>query len=334
MQDLLDFIKNLYGLSQKVTVLKEVTQGVLSTNFIIGNNSQKFFLKRYRFTNPSEVKNIHEVKRYFSKEGIPVILPIVNGAGESFFLFNDGIYALFPFIEAKQLDKDQLSKTAIKSLAETLSKIHLIGKDGVFLKEPVAFKDWDNGKFLKTAQEIQEIIMNKKEKDSFDELALQTLQLKRNIVQKNTKQLKDFEFGENHLIHGDYHIQNIFFDENDRVIHVFDFEKADVAPRIYEVLRSMDYIFFRGKPTKKDLEKAALYFGIYNKLYPFTQKEIEDGVDAYYLKKSYGLWVVSEHYLNNNFRPDIFLKEDFENLKYFSSHTDTLKRVLQSMSNI
>lgn len=122
MENLISKINHLYGLQLHSS--EKVTKGFLSENHILLSDNNKYFLKKYRFDRQERIEEIHSAKKYFADGGIPVILPITNTEGNTFFLFENGYFALFPFVSGIQLERGTLTDTAIISLGKMLGKIH------------------------------------------------------------------------------------------------------------------------------------------------------------------------------------------------------------------
>ncbi len=72
--ELLQKIKRIYGFT--ISASEKVTKGYLSENFILYEGTLRFFLKKYRFSDPQRVREVHSAKHYFAEGGIPVILPV------------------------------------------------------------------------------------------------------------------------------------------------------------------------------------------------------------------------------------------------------------------
>ena len=324
MDELLTQINELYGLS--LHSFEKVTKGFLSENHILFQDDKRYFLKKYRFENKERIEEIHSAKKYFADGGIPVILPVINKKQETFFL-NDGYYALFPFIEDKQLERGSLTDTATVSLGEMLGKIHLLGKESTLpIKE--RFKPWDKEKSLDKIEAIGLEIKKKTMLNDFDKLALDNIQLKKNLILKNSIVYEDLDLPSDHLIHGDYLDQNVFFGDDDNVSHVFDFEKTDYSPRMYELFRSMMYGFLSDEIVKEDLEKSKLYLNSYLSIYPTSKEELIKGLKLFYFKSIHAVWVESEHYLKDNDRSDVYLLSDFKRVKYLSEHYEEFEEGL------
>ncbi len=320
--ELANLINGLYGI--RIAKSRVVREGFLSRNHILFCKKDNYFLKQYRFSDKDKIAEIHRVKRLFAENGIPVILPLSNKKYSTYFRFDSKYYALFPFVRGRKLLSRQLSVKALKSAGAMLARIHVISKN----KPPIRLKDrfepWNKKEFLVRAKNIFAIVERKKSKSSFDRLAMKTLREKIALAEKNTVRFEDLNLKNNYITHGDYHENNMFFDDNDNVAWVFDLEKAKLAPRIVEVVRSMILICFDGKFTSKNLKRAAEYLRAYNKIYPLKQAEVRDGMKAFALKQIHSLWVETEHYLKHSNRIDRFIKTDLDEYHFVDGDSEKL----------
>lgn len=328
MIPLLSTVQRLYKEASHTTLVEEVRDGYLSRNFILDNRGEKFFLKQYRFDSVEKIAEIHRAKFFFARGGIPVILPLKTLNGEYFFEEAGKFYALFPFVDGRIIPRAERSPHAIESAARMLAKIHLLSKDGFSVIVQDEAKEWDKEKSLEESSRIQEKIDALNTKSDFDYLALHVLEYKRKIVEANTTQYRELGLINDHLIHGDYHGNNIFYDEHDEVRYVFDLEKTKRSPRILEVVRCIDYMCFSGHYDEKRFHDACIFLAAYSGQYSIERDELARGLHAYFLKNSHSLWIEREHYINNNTRVDCFLEQELRFLTYCSKHLDLLTRRL------
>jgi homoserine kinase type II len=328
MEDLLKKINALYEV--QVYSPEKVAKGFLSENHVLtdrSNKANKYFLKKYRFDNKEKIEEIHAAKKYFAQGGIPVILPILNNENATYFFFEEGYFALFPFIDGRHIDRDNLTETAAISLGETLAKIHLLGKESTLPMKDY-FKGWNKEKFIAKADELAALIHEKSELDEFDTNALKSIEMRKSLIEANTFTFEDLHIPSDCLIHGDYHDANIFFDTEDNVEYVFDFEKVQYAPRVYELIRSLMYMFFDSAFSMQHLELGKLYIESYSTMYPISKEELRAGLKLFYLRQVHGFWVEGEHYINHNYRVDQFLISGYNSVKYLTEHFDELEKAL------
>lgn len=318
-------LSELYNIS--ATSLEPVAKGYLSINFVAHSPDRKYFLKKYRLDAEDKIKEIHAVKKFFADGGIPVIKPIPTNTGNTYFNYDNGFYTLFPFIDGIQYERNTVSDKAIASLAEMCARIHLKGKENPPHVSDT-FKKWNKDASLEKIEKILEVISNIKEKTEFDELALESCLLKKKLIQENTISFEDLGFKYDHLIHGDYLDHNTFFNEKDEIIAVFDFEKADMSPREYEIFRSCMLTFLQGKNPELELKNVTTYLKAYHSVYPLTKQQIKNGLELFFQKQVHGVWVESEHYLKNSTRTDVFLKIEFDRLKYMVENKDNIVDII------
>ncbi len=321
MEHLLQKINNIYGIN--VSLFEKVTKGFLSENYFLSDGEDRFFLKKYRFDKPNRIIEIHASKKYFSNGGIPVILPISFLDGKTFFEHDHTYYALFPFIEGRHIERGELSDTAIISLGKMLGKIHLLGKNSKLVIEDY-FTIEDKEKIFKKIEDITKKISEVDTLSEFDKTANENIQIKKELLLKNTINFESLGLQSDHLIHGDYLEHNVLFDEHDNVKWVFDFEKTGYSPRTYELFRSMCYGFLSSGVTNINIDNARKYIDAYASVYPISYDEIKKGLQLFYVKSINGFWVESEHYLKDNTRVDHFLFEDHKRIKFLSENLDSL----------
>lgn len=324
-----NYIVQSYLQIETITSTKKVNEGYLSHNHILETNQGKYFLKQYREEYTEDrVKEVHKIINFFSDKGIPSVTPIENKQGKTYFIFNSHIYTLFPFLNGIVEDRKNITEKPIKSLAKTLAKIHLVSSNGLPLRISSHHGIIDRNVFLDAYPEIIKAIKSKKEKDDFDKLALKVLKLKKFIVDKNKKRVENSIAVNNHLLHGDYHEKNVFFDNNGEVKFIFDWEKTAIGNRFHELVRSMDFVCLDGHYEKENLEKARFYIQTYKELYPFDKVDFINSIEDYYLKNAHSLWIEQTHYLENSNRVDCFLENELALLKYYPKN---YKRLIKDL---
>ncbi len=325
-------VLELYKDVGEIVESKKVTEGYLSNNRIISNKKQKFFLKQYEQGHTIErIDDIFKVSEFFSSKNLPIIMPIKNSLKQLYFQINSDIYALFPFVESNSVDRYHIKKENIISLAETLAKIHLLSSNGI----PIQINDCQNianrEKFLNIHTEVTNVLKAKKKLNEFDKLALKSLELKKSIVTSSSDtENESIKRYFNHLLHGDYHEKNIFFDKFGNVEYIFDLDKTKIGNRLSELIRSMDYICLNTDyHSTKNLEKAKLYINTYRKIYPFEKKDFEISLKEYYIKHAHSLWIESTHYLENSNRVNHFLQYEINTLDYLPKNFEKFIETLE-----
>lgn len=318
MDQLLKSITDAYG--PALSFKQKVDKGFLSDNYVlVDSDGKQYFLKKYRFVNRDKIAEIHEVKKFFAAGGIPVILPINNVSGGSFVESGGCFYALFPFVVGRHLESVQLTDVTVISLAQTLAKMHLLGRNANVAVNNF-FEGWSkDGSLLKVTQILSKL-SEIKDKSDFDIRMEKHLLLKKSFIENNHKSYESFGFHNDHLLHGDYSVSNVFFDESGQVFFVFDFEMTVCAPRFYELFRAMMIsVFGDGEINTKSLFLAKLFLASYLSIYPMSHEELERGLRAYCIRTFYSMWIEGEHYLKGNNRVDDLFRPNEIRTQYFSN---------------
>lgn len=324
-QALVKKIQTLYGL-RNVQFLRKIRSGYLSHNFVLQSGKEKYFLKQYKYDDLERVEQIHRVQDFFHEGGIPIIHAIIAKNGKEIFEYKKKFFTLLPYVQARLIRRKDRTPEAYFSAGQMLAKIHLLSKNGYPKIVDKRFRHWRKEEFEEQYREILSEITRKKMKSSFDKLALKVIRLKRELANKEKLNFKSFK--PTHLIHGDYHGSNIFFDAKNNVSHVFDIEKAEAAPRAYELARSLDFMCFSTHFNEQSFKHGKEYLRGYNSVYPISRKEFIVGLKLNYLIMIYTLWILKEHYVIKSTRADELLDSQYISLKYYSNHFDEFVKKL------
>lgn len=315
-------IRELYKIAKSAELSEMVSGGYLSHNFILQSDDTKFFLKQYRFDSIEKIKEIHRAKFFFKDGGVPIILPIQSDKGD--FVFEDAgkFYSLFPFVEGRIIRRTKRSPKTFASAGKMLAHIHILSKNDYPRIINSYDREWRKREFLEKAKIMKARVETIPKKTDFDKLALETLNRKIQLAEENEICYEDLKLKKDHIIHGDYHGQNIFYDHNDEVQNVFDIEKTEMSPRSLEIARAIDYMCFSNNYEAKDFDDTRNFLSAYNEIYPLSAEELARGIKAYYLKKAHSIWIEEAHYIHKNLRVDCFLEGELLMLRYYPENFD------------
>jgi len=309
----LESITQLYRL--QLSIVEKITGGFLSENYTLADGSTKYFLKKHRHVDRTQVEEVCQAEQFFAQGGVPVILPVPTLQGDVFFEYEHSYYSLYPFVEGHHIERGRLTESAAITLGSTLGVLHKQGKESTL---PIAeqFNAWDKEKFLSKAAAVEAEIAKENPLSEFGAMVLDNLRLKKQCVLENTVTYDQLGLSNDHLIHGDYFCDNVFFDEYDRLNYVFDFEKTQYAPPMYELFRSF-FVSFLSVPNQENLVLAKKYVNAYLGVYPFPKETVRNSFTAAYLKQIHSIWIEEEHYLKNSTRPDSLLPSQFACNQYY-----------------
>ncbi len=319
-KELLELIQERYALGHSIDSYERITDGYLSRNFRLVTGNGQLFLKEYRYTDRARVTGVHQAKFFFAERDIPIITPLAQRDRETILSFDQRFYSVFPFVVGRIIPRVTRSLNAYRSSGEMLGRIHFAGRKG-FEQVAVPQQDaWNPVEFLDEAQRIEAIVRAIPEPSEFDLLTLEGLTLKRELARKTPTQPDQLKIKNDHLIHGDYHSRNIFYNDQDEVSHVFDLEKACIAPRSFELARSMDFVCFSHVFEPENFTNGAAFLEGYTSVYSISVSEFREGLLKYYHKRMHSLWHEREHYLLGTTRVDGMYKNELTMLRWYSEH--------------
>ncbi len=315
-----------YGRAERVEV---VTTGYLSTNWIIHTRDTVFFLKKYRSKfSPKEILAIHEVMRLFETEGIPIINPLPTRNEQTVFEYDNGLYSLFPYVKGKSVQRDELETGHIAALGTMLAQIH---DKGGLLPNPrdlAIFNGWDRTLFLEQVNDIKKIQSAKPHLDEFDRAVHEAIEYKLSHIFGDLRVPEDFFFSEYVVMHGDFHEQNVFFDDHTAITHVFDWEKTAYGPRAFELVRSLYLVCIAADDinVEQAFARAKIFFDAYQKVLPLTEEEFRTAVEFYYVDQFYSIWIEHLHYHEKISVADKLLKESISRIQFLEQYREEFIR--------
>lgn len=309
-----------------LTLVEEVAGGFRSKNYILTDGNKKYFLKKHRNGDEAQVQSVCLAEQFFAEGGVPVILPIRTKQGEAFFEHDSELYSLYPFVNGRHIERGKLTKPAAISLGAALATLHQRGKNSS-LPAAEQFHAWDTDEFLADVAAIEAAIQKNQAQSDFDAMALKSIRLKRRVVLEENLQYDALGLHEDHLIHGDYFCDNVFFGDNDTVSHVFDFERVQYAPPLYELFRSM-FVTFLSIPSQENVSLAKDYVAAYLAAYPFPKTVIKNSLAAAYQKQMQSLWIEGGHYLDGSTRADSLLPSQYACNHYYAAHRTNIEAYL------
>ncbi len=330
-EDLLRLVEDGYA-TPKIDSFEPVAAGVSTANHILVAGDAKYFLKQYRakFT-PERVSQIHAAKQFFANGGIPAVLPLANKSGKTFFEHGGHCYTLFPFVEGTVVDRYH-PEQAITSMATLEAKLHRLSEHGAPQIARQIDLSWDTAEFLEEAPKVLTLIESLPH-DDFNAQARKTLELKVQLVEQSSMNYDDLGLHNDHLIHGDYHAENMFFTPDHQVKYLFDFEKTGLAPRYYELIRTVFLTSlnrgFKHQSIEHHIPDAVTYIRLYHKQYPITADEIRAGVLTRYYTDIHSLWQERAVFEQGNDRVRPLFKGDYFALSWLSEHLEELIKQLQ-----
>ncbi|WP_220196428.1 phosphotransferase enzyme family protein [Ktedonospora formicarum] len=252
-----------------------------------------YALRAYRYT-PDECWRIsceHALIAYAQTHGLPVLSPLPLSNGESILEQEGHFYALFPIAPGQQIARGDLTLHEIMVMGRFLGELHQILVNYSHERVPHRSFTIDRTKTPATIDTIEKVIRSQPPGNGEDSQALSRLAERRAwLATTPSVNLEDLSSLEQQVIHGDYQETNLFF-EDGQVSAVIDWDQSYVAPRAWEVVRTLHYV------CKLEKNACRTFLEAYRCILPLTSTELEVAAAAYGWVRAHDLWHYQAIYL-------------------------------------
>lgn len=294
-----------------VQSIEEDTQGALNRNFLLATSTGSYFIKSVRERRKSHIPHIAETETFFQGKGIPAVCMLRNASGALSMETGGDVYTVYPYVPNDNSCIYALQN--IDAMGAMLGSLHLEGSRNV--PDSLATEMFT----IKGAQEVIEKltayrdgILHKEFQDAVDAEFLTYIDLK---LSKLSQEVTSIALPNDTLTHGDYHERNILFEGEKGIIGICDWEKAQMAPKAYELARAVEIIclgFSSAAVHTADemLSTAARFISAYRSVYPISAEEIQVGFDLQLQKTLHSIWIEHQHYDLKDFRSDKFIQHE------------------------
>jgi Ser/Thr protein kinase RdoA (MazF antagonist) len=317
-------LRDKYGVDTISNIYK-AKGGHDGDNSIIETGHNKYFLKQYVNFSEERIIEVHKTYQYFQNSGIPTVSPLKCNDNADYFKFDENYCSLFPFINAREISREELNEINIASMGRLLGKMHNVAGDELpdFMKTR-KIRKFNLEYFNESAGSLLKYIENVENKSDLERMNINTLKSKISYINSNkdlmysTKQPKDMI-----LTHRDFHERNLFFDNNGEVLKIFDFDKACGDSRYIEISRTILFVCTAGKFEESNFNKTRVLLENYLKEKDIDKEEMKNALRFYIFDDMCSRWIIEQYYLKGNKRTEYFMQDQHDTQDYFNDNLDT-----------
>lgn len=273
--------------------------GYKARNYKLTADGKEYFLKEYCQRVSHTVYQIKQSEQYFFDSGLPVLLPYKDVRGRSAFYINGNWFSLFPFVTDQSLSVSNISDQNFHDLGELTARIHLAGKDAdhsLFQKVRLGKSE----QFLWEYEDLMDAISQRSILKKVDERIIETLRQKKRLIESFKIKISDIPVSNVCLIHGDMIYQNVLTNSDGTISYLIDFEKTCVAPRAYELARSLMINCFDTGWDDSHFEHARIFLNSYRDVSPISYEEFFSGIRMYWMDVSHMTWLEAKYLFSDN----------------------------------
>jgi Ser/Thr protein kinase RdoA (MazF antagonist) len=239
-------------------------------------------------------------------------------------------WAVFPFVAGQQRAATDLTPHHAAQLGATLGAIHhtLARYPAADVRTFPPKMAWDSAHAAAEMRWYEQHIARLPARDPFDQHALTSFAFRRTLLAAGVPSPQAFAYLPAHLLHGDYHERNVFFDDGGRLNAVIDWELAGVGPRAWEIVRTLDVALDAPGDLTAGAPRLRAFLHAYTQHVPLTEAECRAMPELYWAARVHSLWVYEEHYRKGGARTDALAMQDLETLQWWTRHRLDLANTL------
>ncbi|OGL95063.1 hypothetical protein A2348_04835 [Candidatus Uhrbacteria bacterium RIFOXYB12_FULL_58_10] len=290
---LADRVRVFFDLGE-VQDLSFIYGGYMCHNYRMTTDQGIYFLKQYRNKISTIVHEIKYAEEFFSSQGFPVIMPIEDRSGRRAFWVDDHWLSIFPFVDGYVPALREIDMTLVEHVGDMLAHFHKAG-----LKFPdrhfQPLRLWSRRKFFMEYAELEYELARIASPSELDRQIAVSLQKKAELVRHNSVDLQDIQLPYDCLLHGDFIYPNMFVTPSHEITHVYDFEKAVIGPRAYELARSLIINCFDDGDTEQNYELGRAFLRAYRARLPISFDEFDKGVHLFMINLRHSNWIESRY---------------------------------------
>jgi|GEM_PF-4793635 len=335
----IETLEKEYGLSG-LEFVGVSEKGVSSYNTIFETpDGRRFFVKQYKEDDAERRENSNLVERHVSTHSsVPTVLPLETARGTSQIYVNGKMYAVFAFqehnVNLPVNDAEKQKQTF--SLAETLSSIHSTTTDGLDDRVGV-IERWNPGEITDQIAHLEMIESKINEKDSFDDFDEKALR----VIGERKKILLALDINESvsksdAICHGDYHSQNVLFDDDFNVTGVIDWDICAKSDPYIDFLNTFKMTVIGRKYDTYKQERCEIarsfikgYLAGLN--IDFDKDRLRNAATILTQVIAGSSWPLDEHYFMDYTKADAHLEKELEKAKFFSEGADEIVEFIMSI---
>jgi homoserine kinase type II len=277
-----------------------ISAGTLNRNFRVATDRGPVFARRHRDgVDLDGVRREHEVIRWASERGVPAVGPLAASDGATVVEVEGALWALFPWVEGRVLGRGEATPREVEALGEMHGRVQraLVDHPESTGADPRAALQetlrWDTAESVASLARIEPLVRAAPE---WSHLA-EGLSVQRALLEDGAaRSALDFEWLPCQLLHGDFHEHQVLVDSEGSVVAVVDWEMTRVAPRVWELIRSLSYSLVLETELVDD------YLRGFRRHMTLTAAECRAGVELWWQTRLHSTWVWEAYFLEGNER--------------------------------
>lgn len=269
--------------------------GVLNRSFVIDAVSGRYVLRGYHYTERGPIEHEHDLIAFAHQRGVPTLIPIALPSGAMLAVCDGLYYALFPFAAGMQRVRGTLDCADAAAMGRCLGHMHLVLGNFPHERARQLRLDMANAATFAMMDRIQQAIDAQATYGNDEANTIAIMQGMRKYIERTPAPFEALDALPRQILHGDYHERNVFFEQGE-VSAVIDWEQALFAPRGWEIMRTLLFVWDLA------LAESVAFLDAYQRVCPLPCAELDLAARWFAWSRGHNLWVYQAVYLEGNDR--------------------------------
>ncbi len=281
------YIEQIAGLCQREWGLGAISAvvrlhkqpGSTALHRVVADDGRFLFKEHLPVYDLSDLERIIHTTEFLSEQNFPTPRYRRTNGDKVAADLRGALCTLRPWVEGESLERANLTTPQMASLGQTLGWCHRLLAS---LTPEEDFNDrWSTGlpRAIEELDLLTARIVARPESAEPDAQVLEAIATKRSLLQRAGDLTSLFAPCPVQVVHGDYHIENVLFDESGALAAVIDIE-GWTTQRVREVYYAIAWSQRQWHPTAIDLPLARAFVQGYLEEAPLTAEELRRGPEV------------------------------------------------------
>ncbi|MEZ4493712.1 MAG: phosphotransferase [Dehalococcoidia bacterium] len=286
-------------------------------NWRVETSAGPLFFRRHRHTRPLERIELGlAALAHAAAKGVPVALPLASSNGTVLFGGPGRFGSVYQWVEASTYERGAITPEQGGVFGTMHGHLHLALHDFEHAAlEPSTELAWDTAGSLADLVRIRAVVTESEdpeEPERTDVLAAIDEQMP--LLERGTLPGPGaFESMDRQAIHGDVHEGNVMLHPDDSIAAVVDWDMVASGPRLYEVIRALDFTY-----ALDNEGTLAGYLSAYAQVAPYTAAEAGQAVELWASSVIHNTWALRARFLEGDRRVEPFIGAHRKRVREYS----------------
>ena len=322
-QNLSELVGREFGVS--IAGIGRVLGGYSSINTLItAQDGTKLVLKSSQEKN--RLRSAMKISSVLGGRNTLIPVPLVTRDGAQTAENNGWAHALLPFVDAEKHHGTTLNAIKLRSAASALAAFHSIGLEVRPLAQEVKSLSSSVAMFKNKVDQLKLEALSISFADA--DVIISSLETKHKYIEHFPCEILDLSEDTASVIHGDFHNENILFQEDD-VVAILDFENVRLGDLQHDLASFVHLACCNDGFSDTNLHKAKVFVSTYAETLPDTTIDMRRSFRGYACRRACSTALEETYMRSGDSGVITLLQRDIRHLSYIASSLEDLAAKIQ-----